>query len=177
MLKIFLYLFFVSNVIFASPISQLLDDTSTSESLESSLPADFTDTTEDSTLSSNPNNLNNAGCPPAITTDNQLDENIDNSPDLNILRREAKSCPVTGFVHPWGKTPSELLKTPTSPSAQLADPSHQTNTGDSDYPCTKSNRLELVTCGGREVMLGLEIRSVTNCVRGESPSRHESTNY
>ena len=40
---VFLYLFFcISNVISASPVSQLSDDTSTGDSLESSLPADFT---------------------------------------------------------------------------------------------------------------------------------------
>lgn len=149
----------VSNVIFASPISQISNDIDIDKEPVSSSQVDLVDMAEGLVPSNNPNI---AGCNSEIKTSNSLDENIDSGPNI-YLRRDAATCPATGFIAPGEKPPEKG-----SPTQRQANPLHITRPGDSEISCPKPDRSVLVTCGGRESRLGSIIGAVTNCVLGKS---------
>lgn len=83
-----------------------------------------------------------------------VDEDLNSSPNTDILRRETRECKSGIFGSPGALT---------SPSGNSGS---ETSNEDPKNPCTKKERSKHLTCEGPEVhaLLSDEIEVVMNCV-------------
>lgn len=116
---------------------------------------------DSSNLQSDSEASGGVGCTPDASTTDLSDGTIEGDQDLNIVRRQLRTCPVDVNQLFGGKKPLTIPSQNPSPQS--------TKIGDSEKPCTDPSKQEYLVCGGAEVWDNNELFSVLDCVLGKFP--------
>lgn len=145
----------ILNSIIANPISQNSDS---SEPLADGVSFDAISSVaaDNLILSEGSTGPTDFRCTPDTSDDNL---------NMNVLRRDARSCP-SGFV-PAPKSPQ--IKAPSTSGKPPDGVTHQNHGDNGGRECLDEIQSELLTCGGPEIWSpeGVFLRWVLNCIEGD----------
>lgn len=145
----------ILNSIIANPISQISDS---SEQLPDGVSFDAIPSVaaDGLILSEGSTAPTDFGCTPD-TSDGNL--------NMNVLRRDARSCP-SGFMQTPKPPKIQVPSTSGKPPDSATHPNHGDNGG---HECQDEIQSEPLTCGGPEVWTpeGVFLKWVLNCVKGK----------